>query len=309
MTVTVHRGVLTDPVAEAVRDLAAAARDVDGIEPLGEQTLLDLTRGEHALHVLADESSGALVGYAQVTVPEPGPTEGGPAFASGELVVRPDVRRRGVGRRLLATLLTAVPGPGPAGTGQGPRLAVWAHGDLPGAQALARSAHLDVVRELWRMSLPLAGRTVEVVRMPAAVGVRPFVVGTDEAALLDVNAQAFAWHPEQGHLDLADLEAREREPWFSAADVLLAERDGEVLGFAWLKVEPGSGDGELYVLGVAPQAQGLGLGRALTSLAIEHLATRGLDRVVLFTEADNTAAVRTYTSAGFVRDRTDVQYA
>ena len=80
-----------------------------------------------------------------------------------------------------------------------------------------------------------------------------------------------------------------------------------MLGFAWTKVTPPVG--ELYVLGVVPSTQGGGLGKALTAAALDHLAARGAQRVVLFSEADNTAATRTYTAAGFVVDRVDTQLA
>jgi len=96
--------------------------------------------------------------------------------------------------------------------------------------------------------------------------------------------------------------------WFDADDLLLAEQGGALVGSVWLKVEPGSDEGEIYVLAVAPDAQGRGLGRALTAVALDRMAARGLRRAVLFTEADNHAAVRTYTAAGFTPDRVDAQY-
>jgi len=138
--------------------------------------------------------------------------------------------------------------------------------------------------------------------------VRPFVVGQDDDAWLAMNARAFAEHPEQGRMTAADLSARQHEPWFRADDLLLAEHDGRLLAFAWMKVESGDDTGELYALGVDPAAQGSGLGRYLTARILDHLAARGLRRVLLYTEATNAAAVRTYTAAGFRRSRTDVQY-
>ena len=66
--------------------------------------------------------------------------------------------------------------------------------------------------------------------------------------------------------------------------------------------------GEIYVVGVDPGAQGLGLGGALTRLGIAHLADRGLRRVILYTDGDNTVAIRTYTRVGFERTGVDVQF-
>lgn len=280
---SVH-GPLDPAAATAVRELAASARVHDGVEALGEQTLLNLADPDaDVLHVLATGGTG----YAQVDR----------AAGGAELVVHPDARGRGLGAALLAVVREA-------GTP-----AVWAHGNLPAARRLAARAGMAVVRELWQMARdldPAADPTLP--SAPNGVVVRPFVVGQDEEAWLRVNARAFAHHPEQGRMTLADLRAREREPWFRAEDLLLAERDGRLLASVWMKVERGSPAGELYVLGVDPDAQGMGLGRLLTARTLAHLTTRGCRRVVLYTEATNTAAVRTYTAAGFVPVRVDVQY-
>ena len=66
--------------------------------------------------------------------------------------------------------------------------------------------------------------------------------------------------------------------------------------------------GEIYVVGVDPDAQGLGMGRALTALGLGHLADRGLRTVILYTGAENTVAVHTYERAGFRRSAVDVMY-
>lgn len=302
-------GRLDGASAAAVRGVAAAARAHDGIEALGEQTLLDLaTPDDRILHLLTaaadperDEApststarrAAGLIGYAQVDLRVDPP--------SAELVVTPDARGRGLGRTLLTTARAAA-------TQAGHRApAVWAHGDLPAARALAASTGLSVHRELWRMVRDLRGDEAEPAP-PAGLRVRPFAVGQDEPALLAVNARAFDWHPEQGRLTTADLEARQQEPWFDPERLVLVERDGTLQAFLWLKVEPGSDEGELYVLAVDPAAQGQGLGRYLTDVTLARLAALGLARVVLYTEAGNAAAVRTYRAAGFTRDRVDVQY-
>jgi len=300
-------GQLPPDVAAAVRALAARAAAADGVAPLDEAALLALTAPTTpTLHLLtsahavagtttsADAAGTGVVGYAQV--------ERGGAVGVAQLVVEPAARRRGLGRALLTAAVAA-----------GAREA-WAHGDLPAARALAAAAGWARAHELWRMSLDLRSRPQLGAEWPRGLVVRPFRPGRDEAAWLAVNARSFAGHPDQGRWTAADLAAREREPWFDPAGLLLAERDGELVGFGWAKVHP-AGElgpdevGELYVLGVDPHAQGVGLGRALTAAVLDHLAARGLSTAVLWVAGDSTAAIRTYHRAGFVRAALDVRYA
>jgi mycothiol synthase len=67
----------------------------------------------------------------------------------------------------------------------------------------------------------------------------------------------------------------------------------------------------VYVVGVAPQAQGTGLGKMLTLTGLHHLRSRGLGEVVLYVEADNAPAVAVYEGLGFrhADADTDVMYA
>jgi mycothiol synthase len=64
----------------------------------------------------------------------------------------------------------------------------------------------------------------------------------------------------------------------------------------------------VYVVGVAPAQQGRGLGRVLTVAGLQHLRGRGLAQALLYVDADNAAAVRTYQRLGFTRSHVDVQY-
>ena len=94
----------------------------------------------------------------------------------------------------------------------------------------------------------------------------------------------------------ADLDARMAEPWFDPAGFLLAvDAADRILGFHWTKVHPRHGDhpaiGEVYVVGVTPEAQGTGLGKALTVAGIRHLQDQGLHAVMLYVDADNVPAV------------------
>ncbi|HMO11578.1 MAG TPA: mycothiol synthase, partial [Actinotalea sp.] len=272
MTPLRRTGGPLDPAAvEEVRTLAGRATLADGVEPLGEQTLLDLTHPD-AVHVAVED--GALVGYGQL-----GPRHGDARTV--ELVVAPDSRRRGIGSALLDALLAEARGARDTG-----EVGLWAHGSLPAARDLAHRRGLVPVRELWRMTreLPGAERQPEQEPIPG-VRVRAFVPESDEQAWLAANAAAFAHHPDQGGLTGADLDARMREPWFDAEDLLLAEDAEGVVGFAWTKVTLPSA--ELYVLGVVPRAQGRGLGGALTRVALAHLERPGAPRAVLSTDADH----------------------
>ncbi|TDD80025.1 mycothiol synthase [Actinomadura rubrisoli] len=266
---------------------AEAAAAADGVGPLSEHAVLALRGGRPGLTV---SEAGAVIAYAHLdpaTDEEP---------AAGELFVHPDHRRRGHGRALLRALREKAAGP----------LRVWAHGDLPAAARLAEAEGMVRVRALFQMRRPAADPLPE---PPVAEGVRirAFEPGRDEESWLEVNGRAFADHPEQGAWTIDDVRAREAEDWFDPAGFFLAERDGRLAGFHWTKVHPG-GIGEVYVVGVDPDAQGLGLGRALTLAGLHHLRGLGLDQIMLYVDGSNTAAVRLYESLGFTRHAVDVMY-
>ena len=66
--------------------------------------------------------------------------------------------------------------------------------------------------------------------------------------------------------------------------------------------------GEVYIVGVDPRAQGRGLGATLTLVGLHHLAKRGAATVLLYVEADNSQAVKTYRRLGFDVFSADVAY-
>jgi mycothiol synthase len=146
------------------------------------------------------------------------------------------------------------------------------------------------------------------------VRLRAFRPGADEDAVTEVNHLAFAWHPEQSALTADDIRATEAEPWFDADGFLLAVNENDrLLGFHWTKVHPDAGDGapigEVYVVGVRPDAQGGGLGRGLTMAGLHHLRdSRGMRRAMLYVESDNAPALAVYHRLGFTLWDTDVQY-
>ncbi|MGX2995630.1 mycothiol synthase [Streptomyces sp. JNUCC 64] len=284
---------LTAGQADAVLELIAEAARADGQPAVSEQGRLHLRGGardgvSHLLLLVGD----ALVGYAQLEDTDP------VEAPAAELVVRPGERGRGHGRALGSALLAA----------SGKRLRVWAHGGHSAARHLAQVLGLTLFRELRQMRRPLTDLDLPDPVLPDGVTVRTFVPGQDDAAWLAVNAAAFAHHPEQGSLTQRDLDARTAEPWFDPSGFFLAERDGELVGFHWTKTHAEEGLGEVYVVGVRPGAQGGGLGKALTTIGLRHLAATGVPTAMLYVDADNTAAVKVYERLGFVTHETDLMY-
>ena len=292
----------TDPDVAEILSLLRAATAADGVRPVSEETELRLQHASPGGRDLVVREGGTLAGYARI--------DDGVA----ELVVHPEHRRRGHGTALLRRLLDLA--------GDRP-LHVWAHGDLPGSAELLAPHGFRRARVLLQMRREPAGVEPDPASALAdGVRVLPFRPGRDEGAWLAVNAAAFASHPEQGSWTAEDLRLREAEPWFDPAGFLMAWRGdpdagGELLGSHWTKVHPpgsvggAAADeavGEVYVLGVAPAAQGLRLGGALTDLGLAHLRGRGLAQVLLYVDEDNPAAVRLYEGRGFTRFAVDVSW-
>ncbi|NUT54338.1 MAG: mycothiol synthase, partial [Saccharothrix sp.] len=164
------------------------------------------------------------------------------------------------------------------------------------------------VRELLRLRRALDADLPAPV-LPEGVALRPFEPGRDEAAVVHVNHRAFSWHPEQGAMSVEDLRRKEEEPWFDPAGFLLAvDAGGRLLGVHWTKAHSAS-LGEVYVVGVDPDAQGGGLGKAITLAGLAHLRDTGRTEVMLYVESDNAAALAVYTRLGFRRWDSDAQYA
>ncbi|MEU6660370.1 mycothiol synthase [Streptomyces sp. NPDC046821] len=287
---------LTPEQAEAVSTILSDAARADGQQAVSEQGRLQLRGGprEGVRHLLLTVG-GELVGYGQLEDTDP------IEAPAAELVVHPDHRGHGHGRALGSALLAA----------SGKRLRVWAHGGHAAARHLSQVLGLTLFRELRQMRRPLAeGPELPEPVLPQGVSIRTFVPGEDDAAWLAVNAAAFAHHPEQGSLTQRDLDDRKAEPWFDPAGFFLAvrESDGEVVGFHWTKVHAEEGLGEVYVVGVSPDAQGGGLGKALTAVGLRHLTASGLPTAMLYVDADNKPAVTVYERLGFVTHETDLMY-
>jgi mycothiol synthase len=290
--------------AARFHDVADAAAHIDGHHAFNEQALLDVKSGRRQPQLLLDGEDAvgaAILGRGQI-----------------DLVVHPRYRRKGHAGGMLRRLFAAE-------GGMSADLTAWAHGDHPAARALADRFGFSATRTLLQLERPLTAADDDP-RLPDDLVIAPFRAGTaghpgDAAEWVRLNALVFATHPEQGALTETDIAARQDESWFEADDLLLARADtptaapdaasaerGPILGYNWLKVEPGSTMGEIYVLGVHPDAAGAGIGRALMLAGLARLRQRGCTTVELYVEAESTAPVRLYRSLGFADRTVDVQY-
>jgi mycothiol synthase len=289
----------TGPAAE-VRRIAEACDRADGVTTLNEQACLQLKhRGlrDASLWVATTSTSGEAEGFALLH---------GHVL---DLAVHPDARGRGLGTALADAALAATD-----------RVEAWSHSDHPGAARIAARFGIPRERELRIMSRPTSLPVGEAV-VPPGIRIRTFQP-SDEEALLAVNAAAFAHHPEQGHMTSEDFHERVAEAWFDPAGLfvavpdeatdpeLAADPDMRLLGFHWTKVHRDEDPpyGEVYVVATNPKAAGRGLGTLLTNVGLRHLATQGVDEVILYVDGDNDPAIAVYEGQGFIPVRTEAQY-
>jgi mycothiol synthase len=280
----------TGPAAE-VRRIAEACDVADGVITLNEQACLQLKyRGLRDAALWLGDGGFALL-HGQIL----------------DIAVHPDSRRQGVGTALARAALAEAAG----GVG---KIEAWSHSDHPGAARIAERLGIPKERDLRIMSRPTSLPVPDVV-VPPGVRVRTYTPA-DEAALLEVNAAAFAHHPEQGHMTHEDFQERTGEAWFDPNGLFLAVPEDDdplepqILGFHWTKVHRDEDPpyGEVYVVATNPKAAGRGLGGVLTAVGLRHLNTQGVDEVILYVDGDNDPAIAVYDRQGFTTVRNEVQY-
>jgi mycothiol synthase len=214
---------------------------------------------------------GHIQGFAVVTGTDPGAGE----MAGGSL-----------DRDLLELVLASHP-----------HLHWWTRGELPVVQGIP-------IRTLLMMGMQLDNEFPD---RSAGLTIRPFDPQTDFDRWLSLNKLAFMNHPEQGAWNPQDLSERLNEPWFDPSGFLVVMDDTEMVASVWTKIHElhPAREGEIYVLWVAPEQQGKGLGAIATAAGLRNLQLKGASRAVLFVEESNTSARALYSSFGFKIERED----
>ena len=271
---------------------AAAAEDAEAGFPA---VSLDQPYRDDASHLVVrllpdqragHEESSPVAAYLRV---EPDP-DGGPAIV--RYVVRPEFRSRGISTLLVEMLgLDMRADGGWAGTGAA-ALRIWARGDHPAAQRMARRLERSGVRSArrqWQLLAPLRGADP-----PNA----PDTASRPPAGAVERAAVTALWHQRCG---------RDEPP--DRAEVLVAGPG--VAGAVWYdphadeRTEYGTAGRIIAALTTPGQEK---IRAELVAAAMAGLREHGLRIAAIAVETDDHALARSCRLLGFRHDRTDIEY-
>ncbi len=100
---------------------------------------------------------------------------------------------------------------------------------------------------------------------------------------------------DAGYMDWAVRSCVDRK---TADEVLVAEMDGSVVGFATLRLN-GKSEGEGVLFGVHPSAQGHGIYKSFMVRAMQWFKERGAEQMVVSTQINNLAVQKVWVRVGF----------
>lgn len=200
-----------------------------------------------------------------------------------------------------------------------PTIELWTRPDSDRSAATPTSLGFHRHRSLYQLRAALH-------ESRDAVMTRPFDPDRDLENLVNVNNRSFANHPDQGRQSADSISAVLNQSWFRRDGLrVLDDPDGSgaMAGFCWTKVHPAghyhptigadSNDieaalGEIFVIGLDPDFHGRRLGTPLVAAGLNWLAAQGLSEALLYVEADNHPALRTYDRLGFIQNRVDTAW-
>jgi mycothiol synthase len=146
-----------------------------------------------------------------------------------------------------------------------------------------------------------------VVEAPSGVSIRPLAGAAEVEGYVTLHRVAFG--SENMTLDWRHriLMLPDYRP---ELDLVAIAPDGRLAGFCigWLAVVDGRTEAQIEPLGVHPDIQGQGLGRALVGEALRRFQAAGAERAHIEVDGDNTAARELYTRSGFHPTQTFLTY-
>ena len=164
------------------------------------------------------------------------------------------------------------------------------------SEAFVRAMGFAHDRYFWEMERP--GRERPSVSWPVGIETRTFD-GSD-AAFEDWNAcsnAAFAQNAMSARSTVENLREVATRSYFRASGLRLAYRNEQCVGFCHCALHPELGD--VDILGVVPEARGIGLGRALLRWGVAWLLEADAPNVRLTVDGENSRAHQLYRDEGF----------
>ncbi len=284
----------TDADLETIRTLVAHESLVAQFERLHEPGQLEAALAdpflEPGLRLMA-RVDGVPAGFAYAFL-LPGPPR--PWTMMKVAVIEP-YRRRGLGGSLYDALLARLEQRAPD---LGERsLSAWE--PCPEAERFAAARGFARARHFWKMERARDG--VGAPHWPDGVTLRGFD-GSDAmlAEWNDVYNASFASHDHHVPSTIEICRAFVGRPEYDRSELQLAYLGSRVAGFYRTDVRIA----EVSLLGVAPDFQGRGLGRALLRHAAGRIVARSPRAVTLAVAGSNADALRLYRSEGFAVART-----
>jgi len=223
------------------------------------------------------------------------------------VVVGPDQRRQGIGRRLVEAGIEL------ERARARPNLILGVLPDDAAGQAFLRAVGLSFHSTLWDLALPPDAAVAEPT-WPSGIEARSFDRDRDARPFVALFNAAFASHPTPMHMD-ESMADRPPDPAFEDADVVVAvdRASGDLIGFCATSPEREEGvlgpHAEVSTVGVRPDRQGQGLGRQLLRWGVQRLRMIGVTDVTLSVNGHNEHALALYESEGFVRVSTRERWA
>jgi mycothiol synthase len=231
-----------------------------------------------------------------------------------ECWVRPDQRRRGIGRALLRWGEARARDVAATWSGDTPHAAVgWPDEHVTGAVKLFESEGYEIVRYGFLMVRPL-DEPIRDAPLPSGLEIRP-VREEDHRRIWDADVEAFRDHWEAAVRTEEDYTA-----WFATPELDTSlwrvawdgdEVAGSVMNFVFPEENErlGVARGWLQHVSVRRPWRRRGLAAALIAESLRALRDRGLAEAALGVDAENTTgALRLYESLGFRRHRTGVSF-
>jgi len=258
----------------------SAIAEADGFEAMSDAKTVQLDDPEH-LVVIEELHEVVGVGVAACHL-----HDDGSHHWAVETALSPGLRFAAFEDRLLGLAIDLTP--------HGDAISVWSRRHSLDA-ALGR-AGFGIGRELahYVVGLPFSGHVGD-------LPVRTFE-RRDVNAILAVNRDAFAGHREAASLDEPELWRLLEQEGLGSEGFLIAERDGEIVGFCWTRTHRNR-DGEIYRIAVSPGSQKRGLGRSLVLAGFGYLSEcRDVHRGTLWVDSDNERAVALYEGLGMTQD-------